>query len=196
MYTPTSTLQNLIIHLQQRGILKTKHLINAMLTTDRADFVLPTDKLHAYFDTPLSIGHNATISAPHMHAFALELLKDTLLPTHKVLDIGSGSGILCVLFSKAMNNKGTVYGVEHIHELVEFSLNNIKKNPQLIGNKLVSIIEGDGRIGLKEQAPYNCIHGCSIRGSTDCLSRPISEWGKDDAATWSSIWRSENNIGN
>ncbi len=46
----------------------------------------------AYMDAPLGIGHAATISAPHMHAYALELLLDRLRPGAKALDVGSGTG--------------------------------------------------------------------------------------------------------
>lgn len=38
------------------------------------------------------IGFNATISAPHMHAHALEDLEEYLRPGMKVLDVGCGSG--------------------------------------------------------------------------------------------------------
>ena len=44
--------------------------------------------------SPQSINFNATISAPHMHAYALEYLKDLLKPGGKVLDVGAGSGYL------------------------------------------------------------------------------------------------------
>jgi hypothetical protein len=40
------------------------------------------------------IKFGATISAPHMHAIALEYLKDYVKPGNKVLDVGSGSGYL------------------------------------------------------------------------------------------------------
>lgn len=46
----------------------------------------------AYVDAPLGIGYAATISAPHMHAYALELLLDRLRPGAKALDVGSGTG--------------------------------------------------------------------------------------------------------
>ncbi len=42
-------------------------------------------------DMPLPIGHSQTISAPHMHATALELLADRLQPGANVLDVGSGA---------------------------------------------------------------------------------------------------------
>jgi protein-L-isoaspartate(D-aspartate) O-methyltransferase len=47
--------------------------------------------------SPKPIGSAATISAPHMHAHALELLKDKLKPGNKVLDVGCGSGYLLVI---------------------------------------------------------------------------------------------------
>jgi len=44
--------------------------------------------------SPQSIDYRATISAPHMHAYALEYLKDHLKKGGRVLDVGSGSGYL------------------------------------------------------------------------------------------------------
>jgi len=34
--------------------------------------------------------YGATISAPHMHAMALELLESRIQPSSKILDVGSG----------------------------------------------------------------------------------------------------------
>ena len=47
----------------------------------------------AYEDAPQTIGFAATISAPHMHAHALEYLVDHLKPGARVLDVGCGSGV-------------------------------------------------------------------------------------------------------
>ena len=41
-------------------------------------------------DSPQAIGYGVTISAPHMHAHALEMLKDHLYEGAKALDVGSG----------------------------------------------------------------------------------------------------------
>lgn len=48
----------------------------------------------------LRIGYQATISAPHMHAYAMEILHDHLKPDSRVLDVGAGSGFLSVCFSR------------------------------------------------------------------------------------------------
>jgi protein-L-isoaspartate(D-aspartate) O-methyltransferase len=85
-----------------------------------------------YVDRPYSIGYSATISAPHMHAFALETLFDFIKPDSRVLDVGSGSGFLTACFARLLNAKATnegqasasgfVVGIEHHPKLVEFSI--------------------------------------------------------------------------
>ena len=62
---------------------------------DRAHYARPVggappDGLVAYADRPLPLGFGATISAPHMHAHALEQLR--LRPGMRALDVGAGSG--------------------------------------------------------------------------------------------------------
>lgn len=126
-----------------------------MLSIDRGDFV---DK-YPYLDQAISIGYSATISAPHMHAIALNYLEPCLKPGNKVLDIGSGSGYMLLAFSKMMEDKGIVIGIEHVKALVERSKMNIwRSNEHLIDSGIISIIEADGRKGYKPQEPYNCIH--------------------------------------
>ena len=72
----------------------------------------------AYEDTPLSIYYNATISAPHMHAYCMSEVAEKLISGAKVLDIGSGSGYLCAAFYEMVKDPSTgkacVVGVEHI----------------------------------------------------------------------------------
>ncbi|XP_041325737.1 protein-L-isoaspartate(D-aspartate) O-methyltransferase [Pyrgilauda ruficollis] len=101
----------------------------------------------------------ATISAPHMHAYALELLSDQLHEGAKALDVGSGSGILTACFSRMVGPKGQVVGIDHIKELVDDSINNVKKDdPTLLSSGRVKLIVGDGRMGYAEEAPYDAIH--------------------------------------
>lgn len=59
-----------------------------MEKVDRALFV--PDGSPAYEDSPMQIGFNATISAPHMHATCLQLLEKNLQPGMHALDVGSG----------------------------------------------------------------------------------------------------------
>lgn len=88
-----------------------------------------------YSDRPFSIGYSATISAPHMHAFALHSALSFIRSDSKILDVGSGSGFLTACFarlieakSKNKTNTGIVVGIEHHPKLVEFSIGNCLKN--------------------------------------------------------------------
>ena len=94
-----------------------------MLTVDRKFFTIHSP----YNDSPQSIGHGATISAPHMHAYALEVLKDHLKEGNRALDVGSGSGYLVACFAMMVGKSGKVVGIEHIEELVKKSIENINK---------------------------------------------------------------------
>ena len=54
-------------------------------------------------DSPQLIGYQATISAPHMHADALERLKEPLMKKEEnisALDVGSGSGYICACLAR------------------------------------------------------------------------------------------------
>lgn len=127
----------------------------SMNKVDRADFTSSCP----YEDSPQYLGFGATISAPHMHAYALEYLKDFLRPNGKVLDVGYGSGYLCAAFSSMMNHTGLVVGIEHINELCEMGKNNLMKNhSNLIEEKKIILLESDGRQGYPEFGPYDCIH--------------------------------------
>ncbi|GLD49726.1 protein-L-isoaspartate(D-aspartate) O-methyltransferase isoform X1 [Lates japonicus] len=122
----------------ENGIIKSDKVYEVMLATDRAHF----SRCNPYMDSPQSIGYQATISAPHMHAYALELLHDQLYDGAKALDVGSGSGILSVCFARMVGPKGKVIGIDHIKELVDDSINNVKKDdPSLITSGRVKLIE-------------------------------------------------------
>ena len=142
-------------HLKKDGSLKSQKVYDALMSVDRADFSpnLP------YADSPQSIKYNVTISAPHMRAYCLELLKDHLKVGGKALDVGFGSGYLTVAMSKMMEDKGTAVGIEHIKELCDFAIKNISKHHKnLLDTKKVILVNGDGRKGCPEYGPYDCIH--------------------------------------
>ena len=84
------SMKTLLDSLKEKKIIKTEKVYNSMLKVDRKDFI----NKDPYEDLPQNINYNATISAPHMHAYALEYLLDYLIPNSHILDIGSGSGYL------------------------------------------------------------------------------------------------------
>uniref|UniRef100_A0A2P2KGJ6 Protein-L-isoaspartate O-methyltransferase n=1 Tax=Rhizophora mucronata TaxID=61149 RepID=A0A2P2KGJ6_RHIMU len=150
--------KEMVKHLENYGVIKSKKVAEVMETIDRALFV--KEGTPAYVDSPMSIGYNATISAPHMHGMCLELLEQNLKPGMRALDVGSGTGYLTACFAVMVGPEGCAVGVEHIPELVTFSIKNIKKSaaaPLLEGVSL-SVHVGDGRQGWPEFAPYDAIH--------------------------------------
>ncbi|XP_059657219.1 protein-L-isoaspartate O-methyltransferase 1-like isoform X2 [Cornus florida] len=148
----------MVENLQHYGVFKSKKVAEIMNTIDRALFV--PDGTQAYVDTPMQIGYNATISAPHMHATCLQLLEENLQPGMHALDVGSGTGYLTACFALMVGPQGRAVGVEHIPELVTSSIENIQKSAAapLLKEGSLSVHDGDGRLGWPEFAPYDAIH--------------------------------------
>lgn len=146
---------DMVRNLRANGIIKTDAVANAMLAVDRKIFC----PYAPYHDSPQSIGFSATISAPHMHAHALERLKNQIIPGEKALDVGSGSGYLTACMAIMLGETGRVVGIEHIPELVTLATKNIMNdNAQLLASERIKLIVGDGRLGYPEEAPFNAIH--------------------------------------
>jgi protein-L-isoaspartate(D-aspartate) O-methyltransferase len=78
----------------EAGIARSAGVIDAMKNIDRKFYV--PHGTRPYEDAPQGIGHNVTISAPHMHAMCLEALSAQLTPGARALDVGSGTGYLTV----------------------------------------------------------------------------------------------------
>lgn len=153
-----NTNKAMVENLQSYGVFSSKKVAKVMETIDRGLFV--PDGTPAYDDSPMSIGYNATISAPHMHAMCLQLLEQNLQPEMHALDVGSGTGYLTACFALMVGPKGRAVGVEHIPELVSSSIENIQKSAvaPLLKEGSLSVHVGDGRLGWPEFAPYDAIH--------------------------------------
>jgi len=171
-----STNAELIDNLVKGNIIKHQAVADAMKAVDRANYCL--DKKGAYTDSPQSIGYGATISAPHMHAMCLELLLDNLKPGAKVLDVGSGSGYLVACMAHMVKPNGFVYGVEHIPQLVDFAKANIARDKKELF-KTAEIRGSDGRMGLADVAPFDCIHvGAAAETVPDALRKQLKVGGR------------------
>ena len=105
------------------NIIKSKEVRDTMLLVDRGNYI----KHNAYMDSPQTLGYNITISAPHMHAHALELLREHLRPGMRALDVGSGSGYLTACMALMVGSQGVAVGIDHIPDLVELSRSNLQK---------------------------------------------------------------------
>ncbi|KAF7876614.1 hypothetical protein EAF04_001700 [Stromatinia cepivora] len=159
----------LISKMWNARLILSERVRDAMITVDRAHFT-PSQHL-AYEDSPQSIGHSATISAPHMHASALENLLPFLGEGKRVLDVGSGSGYLTAVMAELVfpssssssspdsssenpgeveRKSGKVVGLEHIRALRDIGETNMMKSEKgrkWLQEKKVEFVVGDGRQG-------------------------------------------------
>ena len=123
-------------------------VIDAMLTVKRHLFVPEKLKELSYNDHPLPIGYGQTISQPFIVAIMTELLE--VKKTHRVLEVGTGSGYQAAILSLLADS---VFTIEIIPELA----NSAKEKLELLGYKNVVVKAGDGYKGWKEHAPFDGI---------------------------------------
>eukprot|EP01095_Lingulamoeba_sp_RSL-Kostka_P003097 TRINITY_DN13_c5_g1_i1.p1 TRINITY_DN13_c5_g1~~TRINITY_DN13_c5_g1_i1.p1 ORF type:complete len:221 (-),score=72.66 TRINITY_DN13_c5_g1_i1:203-865(-) len=147
--------EEFIEQLKEYGVIKSQEVYDVMLTIDRKNFTEDP-----YNDCPQSIPNSeVTISAPHMHSYCLELLKEQLKPGANVLDIGFGSGIFTALMAEMVGEEGKVTGIDIIPYLLEYGRENImKENSYLIENDRIEIVLQDGWKGFVDNSPYDAIH--------------------------------------
>eukprot|EP01122_Echinamoeba_exundans_P001686 TRINITY_DN116_c0_g1_i1.p1 TRINITY_DN116_c0_g1~~TRINITY_DN116_c0_g1_i1.p1 ORF type:complete len:165 (-),score=30.47 TRINITY_DN116_c0_g1_i1:215-709(-) len=100
-----------------------------------------------------------------MHAQCLELMLEHMKhPECRILDVGSGSGYLVACIASLISQRNSpgaakVVGIDHIPELVEMSIKNLKSDrSDLLDDGYAEIHEGDGYKGWAESAPYDAIH--------------------------------------
>ena len=69
------------------------------------------------------------------------------------MDVGSGSGYLAAVLHHLVSPGGKVVGIDHIPELVEGSIANLKKDglSRALETGEVVILSGDGRLGYAQE---------------------------------------------
>lgn len=115
---------------------------------DRAYFLDESQHKEAVLDHPLPIGFGQTISQPTLVLKMTELLG--LEKSHKVLEIGTGSGYQTAFLAQFAKE---VYTVERIEELSH----KAQKRLDGLGFGNIHYKIGDGTYGWKEKAPFDRI---------------------------------------
>ncbi|RLN32282.1 hypothetical protein BBI17_007378 [Phytophthora kernoviae] len=189
----------LVDNLARAGIVQSQRVIQAMKATDRAQYVTPASEndqetphvssAQAYQDAPQRLGFQQTISAPHMHAYALELADVAIhnIDQPRVLDVGAGSGYLTACLGHLVHqtaqeeaDTGKVFGIERIPQLAQLAHKNIERaDGDLLRSGIVSVERGDGWSGLPNQAPFHFIHvGAAATEPPQALMDQLAEGGK------------------
>lgn len=120
--------------LRRRGI-SDQAVLRALEDVPREAFVAEDDRADAYRDSALGIACGQTISQPFVVAYMTEQLK--LQKSHRVLEIGTGSGYQAAILSKLAKH---VLTVERFRTLADVA----RQRLETLGFNNVEVMLGDG----------------------------------------------------
>ncbi|CAE7233642.1 PCMT1 [Symbiodinium sp. CCMP2592] len=179
----------------RHGVLRSAKAVEAYGAVDRADFV-PEDG-DAYLDAAAVLGRTgAQVSAPHVHAAALELVQDKIASVDeelRILDLGSGSGCMSAMLAHLVLGRGRVLGLEHIKELADESVLNVAKNHKaLLADGTLELRCQDARTLTEDENRFHIVHcGAALEGPEPWLlnllrprGRAVAPIGTADTPQW------------
>ena len=134
-------------HIAARGVHDSK-VLQAMRKVPRHLFVPAAMQTKAYQDTALPIGHGQTISQPYIVAYMTQAAR--ILPTDRVLEIGTGSGYQAAVLACLSLEVYTI-------EIVEPLGRKAKSLLESLGYENIRFRIGDGYDGWPERAPFDAI---------------------------------------
>ena len=146
--------------IHRRGI-ESPAILQAFRTVPREAFVPEEMREFAYEDGPLPIGEGQTISQPYIVALMIEAADVT--PGDRVLEVGAGSGYAAAVMSRIAEE---VFAIERHEPLARTAAERIDG----LGYDNVSIIAGDGTVGMPDEAPFDAI--LVAAGGRSCASPP------------------------
>ncbi|GAB5403414.1 MAG: protein-L-isoaspartate(D-aspartate) O-methyltransferase [Aureliella sp.] len=123
-------------------------VVEAIRQTPRHEFVPRAVRLDSYADSALPIGASQTISSPYIVSIMTQELD--VKATHKVLEIGTGSGFQAAVLSPLAKE---VYSIEIVPELGRTAARVLQR----LGYTNVFTKIGDGFLGWQEHAPFDRI---------------------------------------
>lgn len=146
--------------LAARGITSPR-VLAAMATVPRHLFVPPSLARAAYDDAPLPVGEAQTISQPYMVALMTALLRPRR--THRVLEIGTGSGYQTAILAHLVRR---VYTVERLPSLAD----SARQRLEFLGYQNVEFRIGDGSLGWPDEAPFD---GIVVTAAAPLIPAPL-----------------------
>ncbi|WP_235506791.1 protein-L-isoaspartate(D-aspartate) O-methyltransferase [Altererythrobacter sp. Root672] len=133
--------------LKARGI-RNARVLAAMGEVPREQFVPERLLEFAYSDGPLPIGEEQTISQPYVLALMIEAAG--VAPGDRVLEVGAGSGYAAAVMAQIASS---VFAIERHPTLAESARERLLEG----GYPNVTVITGDGSVGLPDMAPFDAI---------------------------------------
>jgi protein-L-isoaspartate(D-aspartate) O-methyltransferase len=138
-----------------------QRLLDAIAAVPRADFVPPELTDSAYDDIPLPIPQDQVTTQPSLVARMVASLE--LSPSDKVLEVGTGFGWQTALLAHVA---GRVWSIERWADIAAAA------RAHLAGLDNVSVVVGDGSLGLPELAPFDAI---LVAAAFTQVPRPLSQ---------------------
>src|SRR4029079_14618824 len=123
-------------------------VLRAMDEVPRERFVEREFGYSAYADHALPIACGQTISQPYVVAYMTEQL--AVLPHHRVLEIGTGSGYQAAVLSRLAREGVTIQRLRRLAE-------EARQRLAALGYDNVEVIVGDGLGGAPARAPFDRI---------------------------------------
>jgi len=128
-----------------RGI-RDERVLSALRAVPRELFFMSNMRKEAHADRSAPIGHGQTISQPYMVALMSQRLD--LQPTHRVLELGTGSGYQTAILAKLA---GEIWTIERVKPLLDEAFDRLLG----LGIRNVHYRFADGTLGWPEAAPFD-----------------------------------------
>jgi protein-L-isoaspartate(D-aspartate) O-methyltransferase len=123
-------------------------MLVAFRKVPRARFVPPAAAGQAYLDEPIRIPHGQVTTQPSLIAKMVAAL--ALTSSERVLEVGTGLGFQTAILARLA---GEVVSVERFPALAA----QARANLAAAGIGRVTVVVGDGTLGVPEHAPYRAI---------------------------------------
>lgn len=153
--------ERMVDHQLRGRDIRSDAVLQAMRRVPRHRFVPAEEQGGSYSDYPLPIGFGQTISQPYIVAYMTEALK--VARSHKVLEVGTGSGYQAAVLSELVREVYTVEIVPELARQAEAVLRSLNRTN-------VHVRAGDGYAGWPEEAPFDRV---IVTAAPESIPRPL-----------------------
>jgi protein-L-isoaspartate(D-aspartate) O-methyltransferase len=139
--------EDLVRALRAEGV-RHRRVLAAFRAVPRAGFVPPAAVGQAYLDAPIRIPHGQVTTQPSLIAAMVAALE--LRGSERVLEVGTGLGFQTAILALLARQ---VVSIERLADLAT----QARANLAAAGLGRVTVVVGDGTLGVPEHAPYQAI---------------------------------------
>jgi protein-L-isoaspartate(D-aspartate) O-methyltransferase len=154
--------EDLVRALRAQGI-QDRRVLAAFREVPRTRFVPRAAAGQAYLDEPIRIPHGQVTTQPSLIARMIAALG--LTGTERVLEVGTGLGFQTAILARLA---GEVISVERFPALAAHA----RANLAAAGLGRVTVVVGDGTLGIPDHAPYQAI---VVSAASPCVPAPLVE---------------------